>query len=96
LPQINIGGSFQDVLKLPTTLIKSDALGILGVLPLQMSVQYNANAAITLNQVLYNLTALTALKIAQQAGETSRLEIEKTSETLAQEVARRYQSESEV
>jgi outer membrane protein TolC len=90
LPQINIAGSFQDNLKLPTTLINGDALGRPGVIPLQMGVQYNSAAAVTLNQALYNQTALTALKIAKQSEEMSRLGVEKTGETLAQEVAKLY------
>jgi outer membrane protein TolC len=90
LPQINIGASFQDNLKLPTTLINGDALGRPGVMPLEMGVQYNTSAAISLNQALYNRTALTALKIAKQADEISRLGVEKASETLAQEVTKLY------
>jgi outer membrane protein TolC len=90
LPQINIAGSFQDNLKLPTTLINGDALGRPGVIPLQMGVQYNTSAAVTLNQALYSQTALTALKIAKQAEEINRLGVEKTSETLAQEVTKLY------
>ena len=90
LPQISIAGSFQDNLKLPTTLINGDALGRPGLLPLQMGVQYTSSAAISLNQSLYNRTALTALKIAKQAEEISRLGVEKASETLAEEVAKLY------
>jgi outer membrane protein TolC len=90
LPQINIAGSFQDNLKLPTTLINGEALGRPGVMPLEMGVQYNANAAISASQVLYSATALTALQIAKQADETSRLGVEKADETLAREVAKLY------
>jgi outer membrane protein TolC len=90
LPQINIAAGFQDNLKLPTTLINGDALGRPGLLPLQMGVQYNSSAAVSVNQALYNQTALTALKIAKHAEELSRLGVEKTSESLAQEVAKLY------
>jgi outer membrane protein TolC len=91
LPQIGISGSLQDNLKLPTTLISGDLFGQPGTLqPLRMGVQYNTSAAITVNQVLYNQTALTSLKIAEQADDLSRLGVEKASENLAQEIAKLY------
>jgi outer membrane protein TolC len=89
-PQVSIAGNFQDNLKLPTTMVDGSALGMPGVLHLQMGVQYNGSAAVSLNQVLYNATAFSALKMAQQAEEISRLGIEKASETLAQEVSKLY------
>jgi outer membrane protein TolC len=90
LPQINIAGGFQDNLQLPSTMIPGSLFGREGMIALQMGSHYNANAAISLHQGLYNATAFTALKIARQADELSRLGIEKASETLALEVAKLY------
>jgi outer membrane protein TolC len=90
LPQVNIAGSFQDNLKLPSTMIPGAIFGQEGMIAVQMGSQYNANAAITLNQALYSQTALTALKIAKQTDEMNRLGVEKTGEALAQEVAKLY------
>jgi outer membrane protein TolC len=90
LPQVGIAGSFQDNIKLPSTMIPGAIFGQEGMIAVQLGSQYNTNAAITLNQALYNQTALTALKITKQTEEMSRLGVEKTGETLAQEVTKLY------
>ncbi len=91
LPQANIGGSFQDNLQLPTTILPGELIGQPGTtLPVQMGVQYNTSAALTVNQVLYNQTALTALRLSKKTDDMNRLGIEKASEELAQEVSKLY------
>jgi outer membrane protein TolC len=91
LPQINIGGSFQDNTKLPTTMLPGIIVGQPGtVLPVEIGTQYNTSATVTVNQVLYNQTALTSLKLSKQADNLNQLSVEKASESLAQEVAKLY------
>ncbi len=91
LPQINIGGSFQDNLELPTTVLPGEIVGAPGTtIAAKMGSQYSTNAAITVNQVLYNQTALTGLKLSKTADNLNRLGIEKASEEIAKEVSKLY------
>jgi outer membrane protein TolC len=90
LPKVSIGGAFQDNLKLPTTMLDGTALGRPGMLALQMGVHYNTNANITVNQVLYNQTALTALQLSKEMDNLYRLGIEKASEEIILSVSKLY------
>ncbi len=67
LPSIGISGSFRDNVKLPTTLLPGEIFGSPGTsIAVQMGRQFNTNAAININQILYSKTALTALKISKE------------------------------
>ncbi len=91
LPQISGSGAFQDNLKLPVTMLSGDLVGQPGtVIPLEMGVQYNTSVGMGVNQVLYNQTALTGLKLAKANDQLNTLGIEKVSENIAQEVAKLY------
>jgi outer membrane protein TolC len=91
LPKVNIGGNFQDNLKLSTTMLPGVIIGQPGVdIPVQMGTQFNTNAAITVNQVLYNQSALTALKISRETDELNRLGVEKASEEIILNVSKLY------
>ncbi len=91
LPQISGSGAFQDNLKLPVTMLSGDLLGQPGtVIPLEMGVQYNTSVGMGINQVLYNQTALTGLKLAKANDQLNVLGVEKVSENIAQEVAKLY------
>lgn len=91
LPQINGNGSFQDNLKLPTTLIPGEFLGQPGTnVALQMGANYSTNASVGINQVLYNQTALTALQLSKKMKGLSALGVEKASEELAVEISKLY------
>lgn len=91
LPQVSISGSFQDNLKMPVTMIPGDFLGQPGeYIPLTMGVQYNTSTAITVNQVLYNQTKLTELKLSKKADLLNELSIQQANEGLAQEVIKLY------
>ena len=91
LPNIGISGSFRDNVKLPTTLLPGEIFGSPGTsIAVQMGRQFNTNAAININQILYNKTALTALKISKEMVGLNALSIEKASEQLASEVSKLY------
>ena len=91
LPQVNINGNFTDNIKKPITLLPGDAFGRPGaVFPVEMGSQYNTNASISINQVLYNQTALTALKISRQMEMLNILGVEKASEEMATEISKLY------
>lgn len=91
LPKINANGNFQDNLKLPTTLIPGEIFGEPGTsLALQMGANYSTSASISLNQVLYNQTALIALKLSKKSAALNTLGIEKAREEQAFEVSKLY------
>ena len=91
LPKVNISAGFTDNLALPTTVLPGEFLGKPGTtIPVQMGSQYNTTAAVSISQILYNQTALTALKLTNKAAELSNLSVEKASEEIAFEVAKLY------
>ncbi len=91
IPKINAGANFQDNLKLPTTMLPGEIVGMPGTtIPAQMGSTFNTSAAVTLNWVLYNQTAITAVQLAKKVTEVSNLSIEKASEELTTEVAKLY------
>jgi outer membrane protein TolC len=91
LPQVSIGMSFYDNLKLPSTIVPGEIFGQPGTnIPVQLGSQYDANANINLNLTLYNQTALSALKIAKQTEQLNRLDEEKAVENIAAEVTQLY------
>ena len=91
LPKVNISAGFTDNLSLPTTVLPGEFLGKPGTtVPVQMGSQYNTTAAVSISQILYNQTALTALKLTNKAAELSNLSVEKASEEIAFEVAKLY------
>ena len=91
LPKINASANFQGYFKLPTTLLPGEIIGQPGTkLPVEMGTAFNTNVAATLNMVLYNQTAITALQLSKKLADLSKLSVEKASEQLAFEVAKLY------
>ncbi len=91
LPQITGSGTFQDNLKLPVTMVPGDIVGQPGTtIPFSMGVQYSTGVSVGVNQILYNQTAMTGLKLSKMGDQLNSLGIEKVSENLAQEVAKLY------
>lgn len=91
LPKINFGGSLTDNVALPTTVLPGEFLGKPGTsIAVQMGSQYSTAASFSISQILYNQTALTALKLAKKSSELSNLSVEKASVEIAFEVARLY------
>ena len=91
LPQIEINGTFQDNTQLPVTMLPGDILGQAGtVIPVTMGTQFNTSAVISANQVLYNQTALTALKLSKRAENVAILGVQKAKEEITKEVAKLY------
>ena len=91
LPKVNFTGNFTDNLKLPTTVLPGEFLGKPGTtIPVQMGVQYNAAGMLSISQIIFNKTATTALELSKKSSELSNLNIQKTSEDIALEVAKIY------
>ena len=90
-PRINFSSSLTDNVLLPTTVLPGEFLGKPGtMIPLQMGSTYSASALLSISQVLYNQTALTAVKLLKKLSAVSGLSVEKASEDIAFEVAKLY------
>ncbi len=90
-PQIEVKGVFQDNTKLSKTILPGDLMGEPGTfLALEMGTKFNTSANISANQVLYNQTAMTALKLSKKAEYASTLGVEKAKEEITKEVAKLY------
>lgn len=91
LPKVNFSSSFTDNVALPTTVLPGEFLGRPGTtIAVQMGSQYSTSAALSVSQILYNQTALTALRLSKKSSELSSLSVEKASEEIAFEVAKLY------
>ncbi len=91
LPQVSGSGSFQNNVKLPVTMLPGDFLGQPGsFIPLKMGIRYNTSVGVAVNQVLYNQTVIAGVKLSKKADDLNALNIEKTREDLAQEIAKLY------
>lgn len=91
LPKVSIGGSFQGYPELPITLLPGEIVGRPGTsIAAEIGTPYTASANISLNQTLFNQTALTALRLSKKMEELAALSVEKASEELAAEVAKLY------
>lgn len=91
LPQIEISGTFQDNTQLSRTMLPGEILGQSGTtIPVQLGSQFNTSTVISANQILYNQTALTSLKLSKKAEFVATLGVEKAKEEIAKEVAKLY------
>ncbi len=91
LPQVEISGAFQDNLQLPVTMFPGNFMGAPGTyIEARMGMPYNASAGIAVNQVLYNQTALTALRLSKKGEYAATLGVEKAREEIAKEVSKLY------
>lgn len=90
-PQLNGSAAFTDNLMLPTTILPGDFIGEPGtVVPVKMGVQYSTSLGVSVNQVLFDQTRFTGMRIAKQAQEISQLGVEKARESIAKEVGKLY------
>jgi outer membrane protein len=90
-PKVNFSSSLTDNVLLPTTVLPGEFLGKPGtMIPLQMGSTYSASAVLSISQVLYNQTALTAVKLLKKMSSISGMSVEKASEDIAFEVAKLY------
>jgi outer membrane protein TolC len=91
LPKITGSGNFQDHIKLQTTMLPGELIGQPGTsLAVQMGSNFVTSASVGINQVLYNQTALSALRLSKMSYELSSLSVEKASEEIATEITKLY------
>ncbi len=63
LPQVNGTGSFQDYLKIPTSLLPGEFFGAPGTfIPVKFGVKYQSNLGVNLNQILFDGDYLVGLQ----------------------------------
>ncbi|MEO3407433.1 TolC family protein [Mucilaginibacter sp. CAU 1740] len=73
LPQISGTASFQDYLKIPTTLLPGEFFGAPGTfIPVKFGVKYQSNLGVSLNQILFNGSYLVGLKASKTYRELSQ------------------------
>ena len=90
IPKVSMAGSFQDNLRLQTIplYLNMNEMEMNG--EVQMGRKFSTGAAVTLNWMLYNQTAIIAVQLAKKVTELNDLGIEKAGEELAAEVAKLY------
>jgi outer membrane protein len=72
LPQLSGNASFQDFIKIPTSLLPGEVFGAPGTqIPVQFGVKYNSSFGLELNQLVFDGTYLVGLKATQTYKELS-------------------------
>jgi outer membrane protein TolC len=91
LPHVNMSGSFDDFVSLPTQLIPGEFFGRPGeMIPVQFGTTYNMTAGLDASQILYNQSFLVGLRMAKLAMQQNTLESEKMKTEVVFEVAQSY------
>ncbi|MEI6900374.1 MAG: TolC family protein, partial [Bacteroidota bacterium] len=91
LPHLNMSGSFDDFVSLPTSLIPGEFFGRPGeMIPVQFGTTYNIAGGLDLSQVIYNQSWLVSLRMVKIAIEQNSLESERSKIDLIFNVAQSY------
>lgn len=91
LPQVNGTVSFQDNLKLQTSILPGELIGQPGTqVPVQFGTKYNTSAGIDAKQVIYNQSLIYAMKLTRQSTKVSEINAKKTEEQLIYDIASAY------
>jgi outer membrane protein TolC len=90
LPQLSGSGRVLDNIQIPLTMVPGALFGRENDFALALGSHYNTSVALSLNQVLYNQTALTGLELSKTSVQLQRLGVEKASENLAIDLAKLY------
>lgn len=91
LPQVSISGTYDDYLKLPTSLIPGEFFGQPGtMIPVQFGTKYNMSGGISATQLLYSQTFNASLVLAKQMKELSALSTEKVKYEVVANVTKLY------
>ncbi len=93
LPQVNGSVSFQDNLKLQTSILPGELIGQPGTqVPVQFGTKYNTSAGIDAKQVIYNQSLIYAMKLTRESTKVSEINAKKTEEQLIYDIASAYYS----
>jgi outer membrane protein TolC len=93
LPQVNLSGSYDDYLALPTQMIPnifSDPPRPDEKIPVQFGTTYNITGGLDISQVVYNQSWLVGLRMARQMEQQNELVTEKTTIDVVFDVAQSY------
>jgi outer membrane protein len=91
LPQLSGNATFQDFLKLPTSLLPGEVFGEPGKqIPVQFGVKYNSTVGLELNQLLFDGTYLVGLKASRTYKELSVKNSSRTKIETAVAVTKAY------
>jgi Outer membrane protein len=90
-PKINLNTNFTDNVKLQKIMVDGALMGAPGTqIPFTMGSMYSTTEVLSISQIIYNQTAITALKLARKANETYDLSIRKSKEEVGVQVAKMY------
>jgi outer membrane protein TolC len=93
LPQVNGSVTFQDNLKLQTSILPGELIGQPGTqVPVQFGTKYNTSAGVDAKQVIYDQSLIYAMKLTRQNFKVSELNVRKTEEQLIYDIASAYYS----
>ncbi len=93
LPQVNGSITFQDNLKLQTSILPGELIGQPGTqVPVQFGTKYNTSAGIDAKQVIYNQSLIYSMKLTKQSTKVSEINAKKTEEQLIYDIASAYYS----
>jgi outer membrane protein len=93
LPQVNGSISFQDNLKLQTSILPGELIGQPGTqVPVQFGTKYNTTAGVEAKQVLYNQSLIYAMRLTRENFKVSEINAKKTEEQLIYDIASAYYS----
>ena len=91
LPQVNLSGSFDDYVSLPTQLIPGEFFGRPGeMIPVQFGTTYNLAGGLDASQIIYNQTYLISLRMAKLAMDQNRLSGEQEKIQVVFDVAQAF------
>lgn len=93
LPQVNGSISFQDNLKLQTSILPGELIGQPGTqVPVQFGTKYNTSAGVDAKQVIYNQSLIYAMRLTRENFKVSEINARKTEEQLIYDIAGAYYS----
>lgn len=93
LPQVSGNASFQDYIKIPTSLLPGEVFGAPGTqIPVQFGVKYNSSFGLELNQLVFDGTYLVGLKASRTYRELSTKNTKRTRIETAVAVTKAYYS----
>ncbi len=91
LPQIEASGSFTDNLKLMTTLLPGEFMGMPGEkIPVTFGSKYNSSASVQASMVLFNAPLFIGIKTTELAGKLSQQSLEKSEQDTRESVSTTY------
>lgn len=93
LPQLSGNASFQDFIKIPTSLLPGEVFGAPGTqIPVQFGVKYNSSFGLELNQLVFDGTYLVGLKASRTYKELSTKNTKRSRIETAVAVTKAYYS----